>query len=90
MLDWFPPHKAGLHLTHNEHKNCYISVEEHCQFGGDLGHEDFVDEEDFRRACETDELWELQWYPDTPVGFNLCRASSLDRLIDLVKKVSGE
>ena len=60
----FPRHEAGLYLTHNDHKNVYESVE---QWAEPLNHE-WVSNEQKKKAIETDCVWCLQWYPDTPIG----------------------
>lgn len=62
----FPEHKCGLHLTHNQHKDYYETVERYFENGWMEG---FASEEDKQRMIAADEIWELQWYPDTPVGF---------------------
>lgn len=80
MLDWLPPHKCGLHLMHNEHKDVYETVEQYFDA------EDFYSVEDFQKCCETNEVWCLQWYPFTPVGFNRICASSLEMLQKMLKE----
>lgn len=79
----FPAHKGALFLTHNEHKNEYATVGQWLNEQGDeLA--DFPDESERQKAIVTDELWMLQWYPDTPVGFKRVCAASFDRLMELV------
>jgi hypothetical protein len=34
-----------------------------------------------QRAIATDELWTMQWYPETPVGFCVLHASTLAALL---------
>ena len=76
----FPKHLT-LTLTHNEHKNYYQTVTESAEMG-DLGYRDtdWVSPEQRQKAIDTDECWTLQWYPDTPVGFNIMSAADLDVL----------
>lgn len=79
----FPPHKASLTLTHNGHLDVYATVADEIR---DEGHgyrdEDWVSEEQKQKAIDTNECWTLQWYPETPVGFNLASASDLDVLLE--------
>lgn len=76
----FPKHKAGLSLEHNQHKNVYetaldwITAHEWCNW---------KDEESKQRAIDTDEIWTLQWYPETPVGFCAVAAPTLKELFEL-------
>lgn len=76
----FPKHEASLHLTHNEHKSHYMTVEE-CILTKDHGYRDWVSEEQKQKAIDTNECWYLQWYPNTPVGFCLLAAADLDVLL---------
>lgn len=82
----FPEHKAGLTLTHNDHRGVYQSVEDwdaDQQRGSDGGAwYEWVSDEERQRAIESDSVWTLQWYPDTPVGFFALAASDLNVLLD--------
>lgn len=80
----FPAHKASLHLTHNDHKSNYMTVQEYIDCPVGISNNDWISEEEKRRAIETNEMWELQWYPDTPVGCYLLAASSLSALMQHV------
>lgn len=42
---------------------------------------DWVSEEERQKALNENSVWTLQWYPETPVGFNCIGASSLAALI---------
>lgn len=77
----FPDHAAGLFLTHNEHKNYYRTVAQSIE-SADFGYSDeWVSPEQKQKAIETDECWILQWYPNTPIGFNVLSAADLDVLL---------
>lgn len=82
----FPKHEASLHLTHNEHKSYYRTVAEAIK-DGDHGYteDDWVSPEQMQKAIETNECWTLQWYPRTPVGFNLMSAADLDVLLEAAR-----
>ena len=81
----FPEHKASLSLEHNDHKSSYETVEEYVAW---LNAEDsFVNEEQKQKAYKTQDLWVLQWYPDTPVGFCLLMAADLDVLLEAAGKI---
>lgn len=81
----FPPHKGELNLTHNEHKSSYRTV---AQYIADRPEEysdsDWVSEEQKAKAIETNELWTLHWYPETPIGFCLFHAADLEALLEKV------
>lgn len=74
-----PDHKCGLFLTHNEHRNYYESAEKFI-VDRELV---FADEDAKARAIATDEIWELQWYPDTPIGSYTVAAPTLDEVLAL-------
>lgn len=77
-IKW-PRHAAGMSISHNEHKNVYETVEQYIRpFGAQDPDDSFVSEEERQKAIETNELWEIHWYPDTPVGFYRVRASTFE------------
>jgi hypothetical protein len=78
-LPQLPEHECGLFLSHNEHRNYYEPI---AQFIED-GEFKFESEEAKARAIATDELWVLQWYPDTPVGFLRVAAPTLADVLRL-------
>lgn len=84
-----PRHNASLTISHNQHKDYYKTVAEKLAGLKHIGI-DWISEEDKRVAIETDELWEMQWYPNTPIGFHLCMASSLEILLELALKIERD
>lgn len=42
---------------------------------------DFVSDEEKQKAIATNSLWEIQWYPNSPNGFNRVSASSLEACV---------
>lgn len=81
-MEWLPEHKAGLFLTHNEHKDCYDSIEMFYDPN------DFVSDDERNKAIAEDSVWVLQWYPETPIGFNIIAASSLDAIKAELEKMN--
>jgi hypothetical protein len=79
----FPPHKGSLHLTHNDHRNNYETVEQWAGYNRES--HDWVSEEQKAKAIATDSVWVLQWYPDTPVGSHALVAADLDVLLHAAK-----
>jgi hypothetical protein len=75
-----PKHKCALSITHNEHKSYYDSIEDYV----DEERLQWVSEEEKQKAIAANEIWEIQWYPDTPIGFICVAASSLDVLLEAV------
>ena len=61
-----PKHKCGLYITHNEHLDIYQPIIEAV---GEVGDEEWATKDSRERAIETNSLWSIQWYPDTPIGF---------------------
>ncbi len=77
----FPPHKASLHLTHNDHLTYYQTVAQSIE-GGYHGYVDWVSEEQKQKAIDTNDCWFVQWYPDTPRGFCILAAADLDVVLE--------
>lgn len=78
-MKW-PAHKGALHLTHNPHKSNYETVEEYMVIR-EFDETDWVSPEQRAAAIAGDTLWELQWYPNTPVGFNIVCGADLDAVL---------
>ena len=81
----FPKH-INLTLEHNPHAIYYETVEYHCISEGYIC-EDWVSLEEREKAHKTNELWTIQWYPDTPIGFFFLAASTLEALLDALEKI---
>jgi hypothetical protein len=81
-----PKHKCGLFLTHNEHKNIYQTAEEYIK---NEDHTTWESEEHKQKAINTNEIWTLQWYPETPIGFYEISAPTLEDLLNFTKRVEG-
>jgi hypothetical protein len=75
-----PKHEASLHITHNQHKAYYEPIEEYLR-DRNIDDEDWATPTSKERAIQTNNLWELQWYPNTPVGFNIVYGATLEEVI---------
>ena len=81
-----PPHAASLNLIHNQHLNYYSTVEAEEDNADAMGNPWFwVSEEQRAKARETNDVWELVWHPNTPVGSCAVHAADLDVLMAYVK-----
>jgi hypothetical protein len=52
-MNWLPEHKCGLHLSHNEHRDVYETVEEFYE------PESFVSPQEWHKAVAEDSVWVL-------------------------------
>lgn len=77
----FPEHKCGLFLTHNEHKNYYQPLAEFIEERWADGEQPWGSPEQKQKSLDTDELWVLQWYADTPIGSYEVWAATLEDLL---------
>jgi hypothetical protein len=73
-----PPHKCGLSIEHNPHKNTYESVADWIQVPCVP---DFESDSEKQKCIDADDMWTMQWYPETPIGFNLIAAPTLEDLL---------
>ena len=69
-------------MTHNQHKDYYETVTQHLEEYPGFDDDNFVSKEDRQKCIDTDELWELQWYPKTPVGFYKVCGSTLEIVLE--------
>lgn len=84
----FPTH-ITMTVTHNDYKCYYLTVE---QYLNDPQNRDLTDVTDADRAemLRTGEVWEVHWYPRTPVGFNWVAAATLERAMAAACELVGE
>jgi hypothetical protein len=85
----FPRHKCGLYLEHNQHRDYYQSAADY------LAEKDTMEcPPEFRpgerqKCIDTDEIWILHWYPDTPIGSYQVAASTLEALLEHANENEG-
>lgn len=86
----FPEHKGALELEHNQHKNGYQTVAKWWAYleswEGGIAIPEWESQESKRRSMETNEIWTLHWYPETPIGFNYVAAPTLEELLNFANK----
>lgn len=74
---------ACLRLSFNDHTANYVdAAKEYAD--GEMPDDEWVSESERDKALGLNQVWTLQWYPDTPVGFHIMRASSLAALLGWV------
>lgn len=84
----FPPHKCGLFLSHNEHRDYYMKLAEWLKESPQQ-QISWESKEAEKRAIESDEIWVLQWYPETPVGFHCIAAPTIDELLQWANEIDA-
>jgi len=83
---FMPAHEASAHITHNQHKNYYYTIAEYEQNNEDWFKNAWVSEESRAYAIANNELWEMQWYPHTPIGFNNLCAGRWSDIVEYLKR----
>jgi hypothetical protein len=74
--------KSGsLTITFNDHEGYYEKP------GERVSDDEWVSDNEKRKAIETNSVWTLHWYPDTPVGFYTVSASSLESVLAAAESV---
>ena len=77
------PRNIAIYISRNEHACLYETAEQYA-----FRHEDnFESREEIIASIESDQIWEVQWYPDTPVGHYRVMASTLDGALDYAIRV---
>lgn len=85
MLALLKGEYSSLSLTFNDGPAPnYMSVKQWIEEGPSDQSDDWVSEDEKQRAIETNKMWNLHWYQDTPVGFYSVSASSLPALLEYV------
>ena len=88
-IKW-PKHKAGMCINHNQHLINYITVEKELEIFDDYYESAFKNDEARQRCIDTNELWSVQWYPETPVGFCVTAASTLEEAVAYALEVESQ
>lgn len=81
LLRNLPEHKCSLSIENNENRNYYESVEEYISRVSSEDFYEFSSPEAKAKCIETDELWTMQWYPDTPT---VSKAIAAPTLLDVL------
>lgn len=71
---------SSLSIDFNDHAANYIDAAKE-RADGDLPDDEWISESERDKALGLNQVWTLQWYPDTPVGFCRKRASTLPALL---------
>ncbi len=77
----FPDHHQ-LYITHNGHHTNYESIEDYVKDNERID----ISNEDKQECMRVNEIWEIQWYPITPIGFYCVAASTLEKCLELMNK----
>lgn len=87
MTQWWPRHACGLSLEHNPNRDYYEKVINHIENMESVGNAySWPSPAERERSIAINEIWILQWYPDTPRSSYCCAAASFDVLMDFVEK----
>ncbi len=72
------PRHINVTIEHQPHATSYQTVKEWlAEYPGEF------EDADRAQMVETGEVWTIQWYPNTPVGFEIVAAASLERALEL-------
>lgn len=83
--------KCGIYLTINKHRDVYETVEDAVNEinewdkeanGHHANYEPEIDDELKKKMIEKNCLYELQFYPDTPIGFYKVYGTNLNEVVE--------
>lgn len=80
-----PAHSFSI--SHNDHRAIYETPSGHIESLGDYF--EGTPPEVIARMIESDSIWTLQVYPNSPVGFNVYHADTLESVIDAAMAGEG-
>jgi hypothetical protein len=86
-----PAHKCGLYLEHNACRDAHQTVEKWLESEQDWNGDpnSWKSDEQRQRAIATNEVWTLQWYPETPIGSHTIAAPTIDELLQFASEFEG-
>ena len=71
----------------NPHREDYRSVREYFAFMDEIDASRDCEPEDMEAMVAADMIWEVRWYPSTPIGFCIVAAATLERAWALIHNV---
>jgi hypothetical protein len=74
--------KCGVYITVNSHRDSYQTIEQYFESPIYQEYLEDIDKDVFEKMKQTDTFIELQFYPDTPVGFYNVFHYDLEKAID--------
>lgn len=77
------PAHLCLFITHNEHEACYRKIEDYFKESPIFEN---ADAKEIQECIQNNSIWEIQWYPRTPIGFNHVFASTLEKALSLANE----
>ena len=80
----FPKHHQ-MTIMHNEHHTNYEKVEEYLERLERYEHIS-ISEEDKKQCINLQEIWQIHWYSQTPIGFHCVGSYSLERCLEIINK----
>lgn len=90
----FPEHKCSLTLQHNPGRDYYMTARAWWREEEERNPDDplysWESDEAREAALDTDEVWTLHWYPNTPIGFFSIAAPTLEKLLAYAEKIEKE
>lgn len=75
---------CSLSISHNDHHNVYQTVQD--TLDDSQGYYDEIQPDERELMIQSDTIWTVQEYPNTPIGFNVWHAASLSAAIDAAMK----
>ena len=78
------PKHLTLSIEHNTHKNCYTPLKDYL-FKDPMLRFDMMSIDEVHECLENDEIWEIQWYPHTPIGFHYVCGPTLQNCLDKIE-----
>lgn len=74
---------CSLSIQFNDHQgpNYMTAAQFEEYYGPEKWCGDWVSEEQHQKALATNSVWEIHWYPDTPVGFCAFLGADLEAVI---------
>ena len=76
---------SSIYLSWNEDFSVNYEMAD-TWYNSDSDLQDWVSYDEKIKAITENSVWTLQWYPDTPIGSCILRASSLQAIIDYLQK----
>lgn len=75
------PKHVSLTLEHNGHKAVYETVQ---QYNDSISNIHWVPGDSRQRAYDANDMWCVQWYPDTPVAYCSVYGHTIEEILEYI------
>ncbi len=88
-MERIPKHEI-LYIAHNDFKSLYQDIKEYIYEENCMQIYKEMTKEEIEKCIKNNEIWELRWYPISPVSFYTIFAPTLEECLNKINSNTSE